>query len=90
MTTPLVIAKDIAKRYGDFVALHPLNVQVDSGEFFGVFGPNGAGKSTFMKLLTGQLKPSIGEIEVLGINARRIKLKANIGIVPESESLLHF
>ena len=68
--SPLVIAKDIAKRYGDFVALHPLNVQVDSGEFFGVFGPNGAGKSTFMKLLTGQLKPSIGEIEVLGINAK--------------------
>ena len=86
--TPLVIAKDIAKRYGDFVALHPLNVQVDSGEFFGVFGPNGAGKSTFMKLLTGQLKPSIGEIEVLGINAKKNpqKLKANIGIVPESES----
>lgn len=86
--SPLVIAKDIAKRYGDFVALHPLNVQVDSGEFFGVFGPNGAGKSTFMKLLTGQLKPSIGEIEVLGINARKNpqKLKANIGIVPESES----
>jgi len=85
---PLVVAQDIAKRFGDFVALHPLNVKVDSGEFFGVFGPNGAGKSTFIRLLTGQLRPSIGKVEVLGINAALDPqlLKANIGIVPESES----
>ena len=84
----LVSAEDVGKRFGDFIALHPLNVKVHSGEFFGVFGPNGAGKSTFIKLLTGQLKPSIGEIEVLGIDAIRKpqELKANIGIVPESES----
>ena len=83
----LVVAKDLGKRYGDFIALHPLDVKVSSGEFFGVFGPNGAGKSTFIKLLTGQLKPSIGNVEVLGINAAQDpqKLKANIGIVPESE-----
>ena len=56
---PLVRAVDMGKRYGEFVALHPLNVEVHSGEFFGVFGPNGAGKSTFIKLLTGQLQPSI-------------------------------
>ena len=86
--TPLVKAVDMAKKYGDFIALHPLNVEVHSGEFFGVFGPNGAGKSTFIKLLTGQLKPSKGKIEVLGINAIKNpqKVKANIGIVPESES----
>tara|TARA_B100000459_G_C8595074_1_gene209420 strand:+ start:1397 stop:2179 length:783 start_codon:yes stop_codon:yes gene_type:complete len=85
---PLVSAVDMGKRYGEFVALHPLNVEVYSGEFFGVFGPNGAGKSTFIKLLTGQLQPSIGQIEVLGVDARASpqKLKANIGIVPESES----
>ena len=41
------------EKYGDFIALHPLNVEVHAGEFFGVFGPNGAGKSTFIKLLTG-------------------------------------
>jgi ABC-2 type transport system ATP-binding protein len=85
---PLVRAVDMGKRYGDFVALYPLNVEVHSGEFFGVFGPNGAGKSTFIKLLTGQLRPSIGQIEILGIDAEDSpqKLKANIGIVPESES----
>ena len=85
---PLVRAVDMGKRYGEFVALHPLNVEVHSGEFFGVFGPNGAGKSTFIKLLTGQLQPSIGQIEVLGVDAKQStqKLKDNIGIVPESES----
>ena len=85
---PLVVAKDLGKRYGDFIALHPLDVTVHEGEFFGVFGPNGAGKSTFIKLLTGQLRPSIGRVEVLGIDAARDPqtLKANIGIVPESES----
>ncbi|MEZ7987914.1 MAG: ABC transporter ATP-binding protein [Candidatus Poseidoniaceae archaeon] len=85
---PLVMAEDMAKKYGDFIALHPLNVEVHAGEFFGVFGPNGAGKSTFIKLLTGQLRPSKGRIEVLGINAVSDpqKVKANIGIVPESES----
>lgn len=84
----VVIAEDVAKRYGDFIALHPLNVRVKAGEFFGVFGPNGAGKSTFIKLLTGQLKPSLGNISIMGIDAVRNsqKLKANIGIVPESES----
>lgn len=85
---PLVEAKDLGKRFGDFVALHPLDVTVHAGEFFGVFGPNGAGKSTFIKLLTGQLSPSLGGAKVLGTNVSRNpqKVKANVGIVPESES----
>ena len=85
---PLVVVRDLGKSFGEFIALHPLNVQVYAGEFFGVFGPNGAGKSTFVRLLTGQLQPTMGEVEVLGIDAieHPQRLKANIGIVPESES----
>ena len=78
---PLVKAVDMAKKYGDFIALYPLNVEVNSGEFFGVFGPNGAGKSTFIKLLTGQLKPSKGQIEVLGINAIKSPQKSKLTLV---------
>lgn len=87
-TEPLVEARDLGKSFGDFVALHPLNVKVYAGEFFGVFGPNGAGKSTFIKLLTGQLRPSIGGAKVLGVNVKSSpqRVKANVGIVPESES----
>nr|AIE99345.1 ABC transporter ATP-binding protein (ABC-2.A) [uncultured marine group II/III euryarchaeote KM3_109_G01] len=84
----LVRCQDLGKAFGDFIALHPLNVRVKAGEFFGVFGPNGAGKSTFIRLLTGQLRPSIGRAEVLGIDVSKSpqKVKANVGIVPESES----
>ncbi len=87
-TDYLVEAKDIGKAFGDFIALHPLNVRVASGEFFGVFGPNGAGKSTFIKLLTGQLRATSGGARVLGVNVRADprEVKANVGIVPESES----
>jgi ABC-2 type transport system ATP-binding protein len=85
---PLVETKDLGKRFGEFIALHPLDVTVFAGEFFGVFGPNGAGKSTFIKLLTGQLSPSLGFANVLGTNVAKNpqKVKANVGIVPESES----
>ena len=85
---PLVITEDLSKIFGDFVALHPLNVKVFAGEFFGVFGPNGAGKSTFIRLLTGQLQSTVGSVEVLGMDVKKMpqRLKANIGIVPESES----
>lgn len=85
---PLVEARDLGKRFGSFIALHPVNMRVWPGEFFGVMGPNGAGKSTFIRLLTGQLRASIGQVDVLGIDAARDPqgLKANIGIVPESES----
>ncbi|MAO70449.1 MAG: ABC transporter ATP-binding protein [Euryarchaeota archaeon] len=84
----MVITEDLSKIFGDFVALHPLNVKVFAGEFFGVFGPNGAGKSTFIRLLTGQLQSTVGSVEVLGIDVKKMpqRLKANIGIVPESES----
>jgi len=87
-TSPLVETKDLGKRFGDFIALHPLDVLVNPGEFFGVFGPNGAGKSTFIKLLTGQLEPYLGSATVLGLNVANNpqKVKANVGIVPESES----
>ncbi len=85
---PVVKAVGLAKRFGSFIALHPLDVTVHSGEFFGVFGPNGAGKSTFIRLLTGQIPPSRGGASVLGIDpvSDSRLLKANIGIVPESES----
>ncbi len=59
---PMVSAVDMAKKYGDFIALHPLNVQVHAGEFFGVFGPNGAGKTTSFYMITGMIKPTKGNI----------------------------
>ncbi len=62
---PLVEATQLSKWYGQVIGLNDVSVRVPAG-ITGLLGPNGAGKSTFMKLMTGQLKPSKGAITVLG------------------------
>jgi len=62
---PVVTAAHLSKWYGQVIGLNDVTLTVPAG-ITGLLGPNGAGKSTFMKLITGQLKPSQGEITVLG------------------------
>ena len=82
----VIAAKDLSKSYGDFKALDGVSLNVQKGEFFGLFGPNGAGKSTFSKIMTGQLDQDSGIAKVLGIsNEDPIGIKSRIGIVPEAE-----
>ncbi|PYR32701.1 MAG: hypothetical protein DMF92_01260 [Acidobacteria bacterium] len=61
----MVAADHLSKWYGQVIGLNDVTLSVPSG-ITGLLGPNGAGKSTFMKLVTGQLMPSQGEIAVLG------------------------
>ena len=63
--TPIVTAQHVSKWYGQVIGLNDVTVSVPPG-VTGLLGPNGAGKSTFMKLITGQLKPSKGVVRVLG------------------------
>ena len=65
MSAPIVTAEHVSKWYGQVIGLNDVNVSVPAG-ITGLLGPNGAGKSTFMKLITGQLKPSKGSVRVLG------------------------
>ena len=62
---PIVAADHVSKWYGQVIGLNDVSVEVPPG-ITGLLGPNGAGKSTFMKLITGQLKPSKGQVKVLG------------------------
>ncbi|MCC6990896.1 MAG: ATP-binding cassette domain-containing protein, partial [Acidobacteria bacterium] len=62
---PLVRAEHLSKWYGQVNGLNDVTVSIPPG-ITGLLGPNGAGKSTFMKLMTGQLKPSQGTVQVLG------------------------
>jgi ABC-2 type transport system ATP-binding protein len=62
---PIVSASHLSKWYGQVIGLNDVNVRVPRG-ITGLLGPNGAGKSTFMKLITGQLRPSKGQISVFG------------------------
>jgi ABC-2 type transport system ATP-binding protein len=79
----------LAKRYGRAEALVDLTMRVDAGEVFGFLGPNGAGKSTTIKMLTGLLAPTSGQIRILGadLTENSAELKRQIGVVPEGMAL---
>jgi ABC-2 type transport system ATP-binding protein len=86
MTAALVAADHLSKWYGQVIGLNDVSVSVPHG-ITGLLGPNGAGKSTFMKLITGQLKPSKGSIDVLGEPIwRNPALYFRIGFCPEQDS----
>jgi ABC-2 type transport system ATP-binding protein len=64
MSAAIITAEKVSKWYGQVIGLNDVTVSVPAG-ITGLLGPNGAGKSTFMKLITGQLKPSKGTVRVL-------------------------
>lgn len=75
----------LKKNFGNLCAVSDLSFQVNPGEVLGFLGPNGAGKSTTMKMLTGFLTPSCGEIAIFGVNVASKPLEAQriIGYLPE-------
>jgi ABC-2 type transport system ATP-binding protein len=88
MTTaaPILSADHLSKWYGQVIGLNDVSVQVPPG-ITGLLGPNGAGKSTFMKLITGQLRPSKGSVTVLGEPIwGNPKLYFRIGFCPEQDA----
>jgi ABC-2 type transport system ATP-binding protein len=86
MSTPVVVAEQVSKWYGQVSGLNDVTVNVPEG-ITGLLGPNGAGKSTFMKLITGQLRPSKGSVKVLGEPIwRNPHLYFQIGFCPEQDA----
>ncbi|PDS29399.1 ATP-binding cassette domain-containing protein [Rhizobium phaseoli] len=68
---PVIEARGLTKRFGDFTAADDISFDIRRGEIFGLLGPNGAGKSTTFKMLCGLLKPTGGEGRVAGFDLRR-------------------
>jgi ABC-2 type transport system ATP-binding protein len=86
MDSPLIAAEHLSKWYGQVIGLNDVTVTVPPG-ITGLLGPNGAGKSTFMKLITGQLRPSQGTIRVLGEPIwGNPRLYFRIGFCPEQDA----
>jgi len=81
-----------SRKFEEKVAVENVTMSLDAGELVGYIGPNGAGKSTTIKMLTGILVPSGGEIRVAGIvpHAHRIENAANIGVVFGQRSQLYW
>ena len=79
---------NLSKRYEEVLALNEVNLTIERGEFFGLLGPNGAGKTTLLKILTGQLRTTKGEADILGMNIEDnvMEVKKKIAIIPEQES----
>ncbi len=84
-----VIAKDLTKKYGDFVAVDHVNFEIEKGEIYGLLGPNGAGKTTTIKMLTGLTPPTEGDAIVAGYSVRKqpLEVKRRIGWI-SSEVIL--
>src|SRR6476620_10712795 len=90
MQAPTVEVTNLAKWYGDVVAVADVSFQLGPG-VTGLLGPNGAGKSTTFKMLTGLLRPSAGSISILGRPARGdVGLYRQIGLVGEQEATYSF
>lgn len=83
--------KQLSRYFDKACAVDHVDLCVERGTFYGFLGPNGAGKSTTIKMLTGLLAPSGGEICILGLDMRRpdqaLQIKRRIGVVPEGLSL---
>jgi len=80
---------NLCKDYGNLRALNNICLNVPKGTIYGLIGPNGAGKTTLIKALVGALKPTSGNIKVLGMDPRRDKwkLRRQIGYMPQMPSL---
>ncbi|MGB8952107.1 MAG: ABC transporter ATP-binding protein [Candidatus Aminicenantales bacterium] len=84
--TAVIQTRSLSKWYGNVLGLSDVSLEVEPG-ITGLLGPNGAGKSTFLKLITGQMKPSIGHVTINGQEVRNnYPLFSRIGFCPEHDS----
>ncbi len=86
---PVIVVRDLVRKFGDFTAVASTSFDVRRGEIFGLLGPNGAGKTTTFRMLCGLLPASGGHLEVAGVDLRtaRAKARARIGYVSQKFAL---
>jgi lipooligosaccharide transport system ATP-binding protein len=85
----VIVAEDLVKRFGDFVAVDRVSFSVREGEVFGFLGPNGAGKTTTMRMIQCVSPKTSGRLEVFGmdVNTFPAEIKYLIGVVPQETNL---
>jgi ABC-2 type transport system ATP-binding protein len=87
---PALDLSHLTKRYGALVAVNDLSLRLEAGSFVGLVGRNGAGKSTTLKMVTGLVPPTSGQVTVLGLDLAKepLRVKQAIGAMPEDMALL--
>jgi lipooligosaccharide transport system ATP-binding protein len=86
---PVIVARDLVKRYGEFAAVDGISFEVAPGESFGLLGPNGAGKSTTMRMVGAVSTRTAGQLSILGLDpdAYGPEIRSQLGVVPQSDNL---
>lgn len=89
MTEYAIQAENVVKKFGDFTAINNITINVPKGSIYGFLGPNGCGKSTTIRVLTGLLSPSEGNVDVLGLEIPKQSelLRLKIGYMTQKFSL---
>ena len=89
MSSPLIVARQLTKTYGEFTAVDHIDFDVAKGESFGLLGPNGAGKSTTMRMIGATLQRTSGELTILGKDPEKLgpQIRAHLGVVPQQDNL---
>ncbi len=82
----LLECKNLTKRYAETTALDSVSLSLDGGKIVGLLGPNGSGKTTFIKIATGTLKQTSGEMKILD-NDVSVESKKNVAYLPDRECL---
>jgi lipooligosaccharide transport system ATP-binding protein len=87
--SPLIEARGLTKRFGDFTAVDGIDFEVRRGETFGFLGPNGAGKTSTMRMIGAVSPLTSGTLQVLGLDpaANGAEIKARMGVVPQQDTL---
>jgi ABC-2 type transport system ATP-binding protein len=78
-----IITSNLTKNFGNFTAVNNLNLKVKKGEIYGLLGPNGAGKTTIIRMLTSIIKPSSGDMDILGTKLPDNSIASKIGYMPQ-------
>jgi ABC-2 type transport system ATP-binding protein len=82
----MIAFEHLGKKYGEFTAVHDLDLAIGRGEVFGFLGPNGAGKTTTIRMMMGILVPTSGRVTIDGLDCQRdrVVVKRHVGYLPDN------
>ncbi len=89
MSSPLITARGLTKKFDEFVAVDEIDFDVARGESFGLLGPNGAGKTTTMRIIGATSQRTSGDLTILGMDPEKFgpQIRAHLGVVPQQDNL---
>ncbi len=88
-SNPILDARQLVKRFGDFEAVKGVSFSVERGESFGFLGPNGAGKTSTMRMISAVSQPTSGSLTILGLDPQTDgpEIRGRLGVVPQEDTL---